>query len=287
MARSSASAQIAVLASVALCSFAANSLLCRIALREGLIDPASFTMVRLASGAVLLVMVGGKRAWWREGTWTSGLMLCLYAVAFSFAYLGMGAGVGALLLFSSVQATMIGVGLATSDHPTTMEWLGMSLGFGGLVYLLLPGATAPPLWAACLMILAGAAWGVYSLRGKGESDPAAATAGNFLRACPIAVALGLAFLARSRVSPTGVSLAVVSGAVTSGLGYVAWYAAVKHLTTVKAAILQLSVPVLTAVGAVLFLAETLSPRLVLSGILVLGGVALAVAGKARRPASNS
>jgi len=280
---------VVILCAAALGSFAANSLLCRMALRGGEIDPATFTAVRLLSGALMLALVMTRRRsiperWWKAGSWFSGSMLWLYAAAFSFAYIGLSAGTGALLLFGSVQATMIGVGLFRADQPKPTEWLGLIIGFAGLAWLVLPGLAAPPLSSAALMVLAGAAWGVYSLRGKASiADPVAATAGNFLRSAPMGVLLALPFLARAHPTSRGVLLALCSGAVTSGLGYVAWYAALKHLTGPRAAIVQLSVPVLAAAGGIVFLGETLTSRLVVSAFLVIGGVAMALTS---RPATG-
>ena len=271
---------VALLTVTALFSFAANSLLCRLALRGGSIDPVTFTTVRLVSGAALLAVVARKGSW-RAGDWVSGTMLWLYAAAFSFAYLGIDAGTGALLLFGSVQATMIGAGLVRREHPHLLEWAGLAVGFTGLVWLVFPGLSAPPLGSAAFMVLAGASWGVYSLRGKGAGDPIASTAGNFLRAAPIGLLTAVPFVGQARAEPIGLVLAVCSGALTSGLGYVAWYAVLRHLSTPRAAVLQLSVPVIAAAGAVTFLGESLSARLAVSAVLVIGGVSLAL--KAGRP----
>jgi len=272
------------LTGTALCSFAANSLLCRAALRGGSIDASAFTVVRLIAGAVLLA-VFARRSASTSGDWASGALLAVYAAAFSFAYLGLSAGTGALLLFGSVQATMLGVGIARREHPGAMEWTGLALGLGGLVWLLLPGLKSPPLFPALLMVAAGAAWGAYSLRGRAQADPVATTAGNFLRAAVLSLPLLAFSVGAGRPEGQGLLLAVVSGAVTSGLGYVAWYAALRDLPSSKAAIVQLSVPVLAAAAGVVFLSEVLTLRLLTAGILVLGGVSLALT--ARRSDSRT
>lgn len=266
-----------------LAAFAANSLLARAALSAAAIDPASFTAVRLTSGAVALLVVarifsrrGGERT--AAGSWPSALALFGYAIAFSWAYLTLAAGTGALILFGAVQATMIGAGLWSGERPRPLRWLGLAVALGGLVYLLLPGLTAPDPLGAALMALAGACWGIYSLRGRGDARPVLATAGNFARSTPLALlALGavVAVSGGLEVSTTGLLLAVVSGVATSGLGYVVWYAALGGLSATVAAVVQLAVPVLAALGGVAFLAEPLTPRLAIATVLILGGVAVA------------
>ncbi|MDR5779499.1 DMT family transporter [Caballeronia sp. LZ065] len=265
-------------------AFAGNSLLCRLALKGTQIDAATFTLVRIASAALLLaaiLMARGrdplaKAA--RAGSWVSALALIVYAATFSYAYVWLPAGTGALLLFGAVQATMIGYGLTKGERLAPAQWLGLSLALAGLVWLVLPGLAAPDPWSSALMIAAGIGWGVYSLRGRGRADPVAATAGNFLRALPFAVAVSIAALAllHARFDAAGVSYAIASGALTSGLGYVIWYAALKGLKPATAATVQLSVPVITAAGGVLLLGETLGARLVMSSIAILGGIALVV-----------
>ncbi len=275
----------ALLTTLALLCFAANSLLCRLALGMGTIDAASFSSLRLASGAITLWLLAeassAGRLEARPGRWRAGLMLCLYAVAFSFAYLSLSTGTGALILFGSVQVTMIAVALASGERPRLLEWAGLAIALAGLVALVLPGLTAPPLLGTALMATAGIAWGVYSLLGRGAVDPLGETAGNFLRSVPLAVAVSLATLDQAHLSPRGIVLAVVSGALTSGLGYVVWFAALRGLTATRAATVQLAVPVLAALGGVAMLAETISLRLTLSALLILGGIGLAVLG--RRP----
>lgn len=267
----------ALLAAAAMCGFAANSLLCRAALGDGLIDGASFTAIRLLSGAATLaVLVRGAPL--RRGSFAAAALLFAYAAAFSFAYLALPAGIGALLLFGAVQVTMIAAGLLRGERPGPRVWTGAALALGGLLVLTLPGASAPAPAAAALMVLAGAAWGGYSLRGRGERDALGATAGNFARAVPLALLLIAAAYAQAASFATGrgVALAVFSGAVTSGLIYAVWYAALPGLTTTSAALVQLTVPVIAALGGVALLGEVVTARLWLAGALILGGVALAV-----------
>ena len=262
----------ALLTAVTLLAFAGNSLLCRAALRDGAIDPLSFTALRLASGAlVLLPLLRRPGAPWSP---RAGLALVGYAVAFSLAYLSLDAGVGALLLFGSVQVTMFAVGWRRGERLTCKQALGVAAAVGGLLVLLLPGATAPDPGGAALMVLAGVGWGAYSLCGRGVTAPTVATARNFALAAP----LGLCVLpfATFDVTATGVWLAVASGAGTSGLGYVVWYAALRGLDATRAAVVQLAVPVIAAVGGALLLGETPGARLVFAGGVVLGGVAVAV-----------
>lgn len=268
----------------ALAAFAANSVLCRMALGQRTIDAATFSTIRLAAGAVALLLV---MAWTRDrglrlkGSWTSASMLFLYAAPFSFAYLSLGAGTGALILFGSVQVTMLLAALRSGERPCPLQWLGFGLALAGFVYLVLPGLAAPSLSGSALMALAGFSWGVYSLRGRGAADPLAQTAGNFVRSVPFAVAIGLVALPHFHLEPIGAVLAVASGALASGGGYVVWYAALRGLSATRAAVVQLSVPVLAAAGGVVFLAERVSVRLVLSATLVLGGIALALIGRER------
>jgi drug/metabolite transporter (DMT)-like permease len=274
-----------------LVAFAANSLLCRLALGEAQIDAASYTSLRLLSGAATLwaivVLSGRAEVGDSRGRWFSAAMLFLYAIAFSFAYLTLDAGTGALILFGAVQVTMILAGIREGHRPNLPEWLGLVAAFGGLVYLVSPGLSAPAPLGSVLMALAGIAWGVYSLRGRGGGDPVAATAVNFIRAVPFAILVSLAMLPDLEISPRGAVLAVLSGALASGCGYVVWYAALKGLSTTRAAVVQLSVPVLTAVGGVVFLSEDLTFRLVTSSAVILGGVALAIRGRTHgRPGSG-
>ena len=272
--------RLTMLVALAMLAFAGNSLLCRLALRDTAIDAASFTTLRLVSGALALWLIVRLRgAATAGGDWRSAFVLFVYAAGFSFAYLALDAGTGALLLFGAVQTTMIGHGLARGERLRGPQWLGLVLAMSGLVGLLLPGVSMPPPGGAALMLCAGAAWGVYSLRGRGLADPLAATAGNFLRAAPMALVLSVLLLARVRTSPAGILLAITSGAVTSGIGYVLWYAALKGLSALRAAAVQLSVPPIAAFGAVLFLAEPLTPRLATASAAILGGIALVLASR--------
>ena len=282
--------QTGVLTLLALIGFAANSLLCRAALENGAwrIDAASFTSIRLASGAGvlwLLLRMRGSTSGARKGSWGSALALFTYAAGFSLAYVRIPAGAGALILFGCVQATMLGVGLFRGERPRALEWLGLAMALGGLIVLRLPGATAPDPLGATLMAGAGVAWGVYSLRGRSTADPLAATADNFLRGVPMTLGLSLLAplaLGAPRATVEGVGLAVASGALASGVGYSLWYAALPHLTAMRAAVVQLAVPVVAAVGGVLLLGETLTVRLVGAGSALLCGVFLALTAQ-RRP----
>ena len=265
---------------LAMAAFAGNSLLCRLALKNTNIDAASFTAVRLVSGALVLWLVTRQ---FRpdqpgKGNWLSALALFAYAAAFSFAYISLPAGAGALLLFGAVQATMIGYGLWSGERLRPLQTAGLALALGGLSGLLLPGASAPPLAASGLMIGAGMAWGIYSLRGRGAGDPTRVTAGNFLRAAPFAIALSLGVFLSGGVSfdAAGLGYAALSGAVTSGLGYAIWYTALPALKATTAATVQLSVPVIAALGGIAFLGEPVTLRLVLASGAILGGIALVV-----------
>jgi drug/metabolite transporter (DMT)-like permease len=273
---------------LALLAFAANSILNRMALAGHLIDAASFTTIRLASGALVLAAVVCARAGGvhpLRGRGARGpLALFAYAAPFSFAYLRIGAAVGALVLFGSVQLTMIGWALARGERPTPRVWTGLGLAAGGLAFLVLPAATRPDPLGAALMMTAGAAWGVYSLAGKRASDPLAANARSFLWATPLALLLSLGRAAAGtafRVEARGAALAVASGAVTSALGYAIWYRALRGLTATQAAIVQLAVPIIAGLGAVALLGEHPSERLILSATAVLGGVALVLSRRAR------
>jgi drug/metabolite transporter (DMT)-like permease len=280
--------QTLALTAVAMLAFAGNSLLCRLALQHSGIDPASFTTVRLTSGAVVLWALVRWRGQRPAGDWGSAAALFVYAAAFSYAYLSLSAGTGALLLFGAVQATMLGWGLWRGQRLGWGQTAGLMLALGGLVALLLPGVTAPPAGGALLMTAAGVAWGVYSLRGRGAGDPTAVTAGNFVRASALAVPLALAALPWAQVDVAGLLWALCSGAVTSGLGYAIWYTALKGLQPTSSASVQLSVPVLTALGGVALLSEPLTLRLALCSAAILGGIACVITGQpgALRRASN-
>ncbi len=274
---------LAFLVVLAMTAFAANSLLCRMALRNGAIDPGSFTAIRIASGAAVLWLIARlrDRTMTSAGSWWSAAALFAYAAAFSFAYVELPAAVGALILFCAVQVTMIGYGLWKGERIGRIQAAGLALAIAGLVTLLSPGLSAPSPGSAALMLAAGIAWGIYSLRGKGSGDPTIATAGNFLRAVPLAVILSLATLASASASAAGVLYAVASGGLASGVGYAIWYAALPGLTATKAATIQLSVPVVAAVGGVVLLGEAITPTLVVSSAAILGGIALVVAARRR------
>lgn len=267
----------------ALVSFAFNSILCRLALRAEAIDAASFTAVRLVSGAIMLAFIfsffGRKDSESKKGNWLSAFFLFAYAICFSFAYISLTTAAGALILFGSVQATMLIFAVISGERPKLLEWLGFLIAVSGLIYLVFPGLSAPPLFFSILMSLAGVSWGFYTLRGKGSTNPLAETTGNFIRTIPFMILAFLPFIYRINLSAKGVLLAVLSGAIASGIGYSVWYAALKFHTSARAAILQLAVPVIAAIGGVVFLAETLSLRLILASGLILGGIALAVWGR--------
>lgn len=264
-------------------AFAGNSLLCRMALKHTSIDAASFTLIRIFSGAaVLWLIMKVRNARWKvAGDWPSALALFAYAAAFSFAYNSLSAGTGALLLFGAVQATMILWGLSKGERLHTPQLVGLTLALSGLVALLFPGLSAPPLGGSILMLGAGLAWGIYSLRGKAAGDPASATAGNFLRAVPFTVALSIALLPWAKLDRVGIEYAILSGAIASGVGYAIWYAALPGLKAASAATVQLSVPVLAAAGGILFLGESITLRFLFSSVAVLGGIALVVTEKRR------
>ena len=292
--------RVAVLTALAMLAFAGNSLLCRVALKHTGIDAMSFTSIRLVAGALVLwlIVVLRQRAQPApvagQGNGLSALALFVYAIAFSLAYRQLSAATGALLLFGAVQATMIGHGLWAGERLRASQWLGFLLAMGGLVGLLLPGLSAPPSGSAAWMLGAGAAWGVYSLRGKGAGDPTQVTAGNFLRAVPMALAASLGMFAASMagldgarsptVDPAGFWYAVASGAITSGIGYAIWYTALPALAATHAATVQLSVPVIAAFGGIVFLGEALSWRLVAASVAILGGIALVILEERRRGA---
>jgi drug/metabolite transporter (DMT)-like permease len=263
---------------MAMTAFAGNSLLCRLALRQTSIDAASFTLIRIVSGAVALWLIVRMRGRSPEkaGSWVSATALFAYAAGFSFAYLSLPAGTGALLLFGAVQATMIIWALRRGEGLSMRQRTGLALALTGLVALVFPGLSAPPLGGSILMFGAGIAWGVYSLRGKKAGDPASATAGNFLRAVPMAAVLSLAFLPWARIDRAGIGYAIVSGAIASGVGYAIWYTALPSLRAASAASVQLIVPVLAAAGGILFLGETITLRFLFASIAVLGGIALVV-----------
>ena len=268
------------LLAVTMVFFAANSLLARAALRTGAIDGGSFTAIRIGSGGMVLALLARQRRESGGGSWKAAGALFAYAIAFSYAYLSLNASTGALVLFAAVQMTMLGVGMVRGEHPRSTEWTGLAMAFGGLVYLVFPGLTAPSPAGVLLMAVAGTAWGFYSLAAKGAGSPIASTAGNFARAVPMAAGALLVGwgIGGTHASWSGVGLAATSGAVTSGLGYALWYAALKDLRSSFAAIVQLMVPVLTAAAGVMLLGEQMTWRLTVASVAILGGVTLALVG---------
>jgi drug/metabolite transporter (DMT)-like permease len=293
------STRLFILTLIAMIAFAGNSVLCRLALKQTGIDAASFTFIRIVSGAAALWFIAKMRkaAWRKAGNWPSALALFAYAAAFSFAYVSLSAGTGALLLFGAVQATMILWGLRRGERLRVRQLAGLALALTGLVALLFPGLSAPSLSGSILMLGAGVAWGIYSLRGKAASDAMAATTGNFLRAVPLAAVLSIALLPWAHIDRAGVGYAVLSGAIASGLGYAIWYTALSdsmpvRLGSASAATVQLSVPVLAATGGILLLGEPITFRYLVTSIAVLGGIALVVieknhSGKANRTISSA
>lgn len=267
-----------LLTSLAMLAFASNSLLCRIALKHTGIDPASFTTIRLTSGTLMLWLIVRIRHGTQKGSgsWLSASALFIYAAGFSFAYVSLPAATGALLLFGAVQVTMIGYGVWSGEHLSRWQLAGLMLAFGGLIGLLLPGLSAPSLVGSVLMLAAGAAWGIYSLRGKNAGNPTAVTAGNFLRATLIATIMSALMLDGTSLNTMGLGYAVLSGALASGIGYAIWYTVVPRLKATQAATVQLSVPVLAALGGIIFLGEPLGLRLVLASVAILGGITLVI-----------
>lgn len=268
------------LTTLTMLAFACNSILCRLALKDGSIDAGSFTLIRLLSGAIMLWLLSlNKPAPEAKGHWSSALALFIYAAGFSYAYINMTASMGALLLFGAVQATMIGYGLYRKETFNTKQWFGLVCAAAGLIFLLLPGLSAPPLLSSLLMISAGVAWGIYSIKGKGAQHPIPISAGNFIRTVPMALLLLLLVRDPLAVSQMGIIYALASGAIASGLGYAIWYSILPLLSSTYAATVQLSVPLIAAVGGVLLLGEPLSLRLLLASCAILGGIALVVLSK--------
>jgi drug/metabolite transporter (DMT)-like permease len=284
------SSRTLLLTCVAMVCFAANSLLCRLALAPGLIDPASFTSVRVAAACAMLILV----VWLklrrlprlRDAKPRSIAALFGYLVFFSFAYVRLDAGTGALILFGAVQLTMFAIALSEGEPFPPLAWIGLAIAVGGLVWLLLPGASAPDPLGALLMALSGLCWGLFSLLARGASDPVENNATNFLGCLPPVLLLNLAFAGGMHVSPHGLALAIASGAIASGLGYVIWYVALSGLPATRAATVQLSVPAIAAIGGVLFLAEPVTLRLVIASIAMLGGIAIVLAQRSRAPTAG-
>ena len=278
-----------LLSIITMIAFALNSVLGRVALSADAIDPASYTVIRLTSGALMLLFLVSLRGGFKKdqatkapfvsGTLVMASGLFVYAAFFSFAYISLDTGVGALILFACVQATMIGWGLYKGERPSIQAWIGILLAIGGFVYLVSPGLSAPDPFGAVLMAISGIAWGIYSLKGRGLADPLRATARNFIWSVPIGVVLAIVFLSQQNLEYHGIILAVTSGAVTSALGYALWYETLKGLTATKAAILQLTVPVIAAFFGIIALSEPFTVRFMIASVLILGGVALSVLAK--------
>ena len=272
-----------IFTALALLAFAGNSILCRLALGENTIDAASFTWIRLLSGIVVLALIlkvlTPRDVGISKGSWKASVMLFLYAVCFSFAYISLETGMGALILFAAVQITIIATGLVSGTKLHFVEWLGAAIAFFGFVFLVIPGLSAPPLTGFILMSLAGGAWGFYTLAGKGSKNPLGDTAYNFIRTAPFVVVLVAFTIQYSSLSWEGVLLAILSGGLTSGIGYTIWYMALGGLSAIQAAVVQLLVPVIAALGGVLFADEALSMRLVISSVLILGGILIVILGK--------
>ena len=259
-------------------AFAANSVLNRLALSDGDISPWSFTAIRFVSGAIILALIARPKIAYKAGNWPSAFALFLYGALFSFAYLSLSAGTGALILFAAVQITMIAGGLLSGERLSAVQWAGTAIAILGLIYLMSPSLETPPLIGGLMMMGAGIGWGLYSLRGKSAGDPVAQTGGNFIRTafvCLILSPLVLYVIPAVNMTQKGVLLALTSGIVTSGLGYVIWYMALKHLTSIRAGIAQLTVPVIAAIGGMVFIAEPMTWRFTLTALIILGGVAVA------------
>ena len=272
------SLRVFALTAVAMVAFAANSVLCRLALKNAGIDPATFTSIRLLAGALTLALIVMLRtgAAPLQGNWFSAAALFAYAAAFSFAYIGLSAGTGALLLFTAVQTTMVLYALWRGERLQALQWCGFALSLSGLLMLLLPGLTAPPPGSAALMLAAGFAWGIYSIRGRGCADPGGETAANFARSVPMTLALSALCYAHFAFDALGAVYALLSGAIASGLGYAVWYSALRSLSGTSSAAVQLAVPVIAAIGGIALLGESLSLRLLLASLAILGGIGMVV-----------
>lgn len=275
--------KIVTLTGLALTAFAANSVLCRLALGNHVIDASGFTIIRLLSGsAVLLTIISVTRNTTEtssKGSWAASFMLFLYAVTFSYAYISLDTATGALILFGSVQITMILLSLLSGTRLHKTEWIGVVIAFAGFIFLILPGITTPSLLGFILMTIAGISWGIYTLKGRNSKNPLMDTAYNFIRTTPLVVLLSILSFNNIYLSSEGILLAMLSGGVTSGIGYTIWYIALGGLSSTQAAVLQLSVPVIAALGGVIFVSEAITIRLTISAAMVLGGVLMVVLGK--------
>lgn len=273
-----------ILTLLALIAFAANSVLCRLALGDGSIDASNFTIIRLLSGVIVLFFILKLKlrkslSSTSKGSWFSGSMLFLYAITFSFAYITLDTGTGALILFGAVQITIIIYSIITGHKLHFLEWIGVLISLLGFIYLILPGVTSPSLIGFILMSIAGIAWGIYTVRGKASKDSLGDTAFNFLKTIPFVLIVFVFTFNTSHYSFEGILLAIISGGITSGIGYTIWYMAIRGLTTVQSAVVQLLVPVIAAFGGVIFISEVITYRLTISSILILGGILLVVIGK--------
>jgi len=278
--------RIILLTALAMLAFAANSVLARLAFVTAAAEPMSYTGVRLASGALTLAILLAARSSLRiAGSWAGAASLFGYAIFFSVAYILLGAGTGALILFASVQIGILGWAMYKGDRPGPLEWIGLTVALAGLVYLVSPGLVAPSPLGAALMLIAGLCWAAYTLIGRASSAPLSDTAGNFIRTLPVAVLLVIVAAVTRPITPAAALYAIASGAMASGLGYAIWYTVLPLLTRTRAAIVQLTVPAIAAAGGVIFIGEPVSPRLLISTIAILGGVALALIVAQRRKAS--
>ncbi len=276
-----------ILTTCAMVAFAANSIFCRYALGGNLIDASSFTIIRIGSGALLLAIIafiskkGFKNPNPGRNKWVMPVMLTIYALFFSYAYISLSAGTGALILFGAVQATMIISGWLSGERMNTIQFTGLFMAVSGLVYLVLPGLKSPSPFGAFLMTIAGIAWGIYSLLGKTSKDPVATTSYNFIYSTPIVLMAGIIIFKPIEISFNGAVAAILSGTIASGTGYVIWYTALKGLTSMRAAIVQLTVPVIAAIAGLIFLSETLSLRLIIASTIILLGVGMALSQKTK------
>lgn len=272
-----------LLTALALIAFAANSVLCRLALGNGTIDAASFTGIRLLSGALALFIIlsikGNNKGVLSTGSWTAGFSLFLYAITFSYAYLSVDTGTGALILFGSVQITIILLSLISCTRLHISEWSGVIIAFTGFIYLILPSITTPSITGFILMAISGISWGIYTLRGRNSKNPLMDTTYNFLRTTPFVALLAVFTMQNLNYSLTGIVLALLSGAITSGLGYTIWYIALGGLSSTQAAVIQLSVPIIAAIGGVVFVSEVITARLIIAAAVVLGGILIVILGK--------
>lgn len=268
---------------LALIALSANSVLCRLALENDAIDASSFTVLRLLSGAiVLLIIISTTRntaVTSSRGSWSASFMLFLYAITFSYAYISLDTGTGALILFGSVHITMILLSHISGTRLHITEWFGVIIAFAGFIYLILPGITTPSFIGFLLMTVAGIAWGIYTLKGHGSKSPLMDTAYNFFRTIPFVVLLAISTFNNINYTSEGILLALLSGGITSGIGYTIWYIVLGGLSSTQAAALQLTIPVIAAIGGVIFVSEAITFRLIISATMVLGGILIVVLGK--------